>query len=965
MVRTSFGRVGDAGAMLYKSGPRGGLARLWRGTEAAILDPGDIDVTADGRLCIPDRGRGQLWLYEPADPALRVPSVLSESLPVPGAVACLFDGDDVLVLTRDPVTLERYRPETGALTDEPTPSVNGEPLELLRTPSGALEVLGKGDGLRGKAYTVTGEAVTMSATDFTLKVGGERHADLPKLVYINLDAPPEPGWPARVRLVPRPDGFIFVVPYDAAFYSPTMSITRLSAVEPKGEGVYVAGPDELDASVGAGLAIVPGGSAASPWRYALTDGEREVVAPPDPIDPDPDPIDPDAPVPPAAPSGGKAVGGEPACQGGGTSDALGWLALALALRLVVRARARRRPLARSAGLGFTRTHLHATSIAVLITTMPLVACDDDPDTVEHLLQRPRDAFDASADAAPRPDTSLEPETTPTDTAVAHDTTPADTTPADTTPADTTTTDTGPDVTPDPTCGDGLLQPARGETCDDGNTRSGDGCRDDCMVEEAIGAGFTGGQCAGDLDCAPAGSVCVPEVGGGSCAIACTQFCEDQADAPVTFCIDASAYQRGLPTTLPPELAPALCVAKCDFERFPSSGCRDGLHCELHERYGGTAVDEVCVPGDWSLGLSLSADGRDLLGPDPNAPEPAEPYLGLLEARCGGAFTPVPARLFRGLADTLLAMGPDGRDRIWERLCAPPAGLPTSYGLHAEATAGRAYRLTGPRLDVVDWTAAALYGGTSARGALVGGPLFGSRVMVYRSGSTAWLYADAADDRPYAADPERGRHFGMIDGDEWAPLDQAVAPGIEYVTFKASGGQRFHRQWGRLETIEYLADLAIDYLVTTGVPLGIGDVSLATGGDIDDHASHEVGLDVDLYLLTFPPDPRGGLALGEPYLWVAQCSQTGGWDCWYYDDASGRREDLDAPLHVPAATLLETLAWFALDWDGPSHFVQHDVVTLAPFRALGESAPRFIDATNASALGWPPHENHVHLRFFDW
>ena len=334
MVRTSFASVGDAGAMLYKSGPRGGLARLWRGTEAAILDPGDIDVTADGRLCVPDRGRGQLWLYEPADPALRVPSVLSESVPIPGAVACLFDGDEVLVLTREPVALRRYRPKTGALTDEPTPSVAGEPLELLRTPSGTLEVLGTGDGLRGKAYTDTGEPVTMSATDFTLKVGGEDRADLLKLVYIDLEAPPEPGWPARARLVARPDGFIFVMAYDAAAYPPTMSIGRLLAVDPKGGGPYLAGPDEFDASAGAGLAIVPGGSAASPWRYALTDGEREVVPPPDPNDPDPDPIDPNAPVPPEAPTGGEAIDTkEPGCGGGGVSDALGWCLLAITARL--------------------------------------------------------------------------------------------------------------------------------------------------------------------------------------------------------------------------------------------------------------------------------------------------------------------------------------------------------------------------------------------------------------------------------------------------------------------------------------------------------------------------------------------------------------------------------------------------------------------------------------------------------
>ena len=42
--------------------------------------------------------------------------------------------------------------------------------------------------------------------------------------------------------------------------------------------------------------------------------------------------------------------------------------------------------------------------------------------------------------------------------------------------------TGPVVIP-PDCGDGVIQVTKGETCDDGNTESGDGCSSQCLLEE--------------------------------------------------------------------------------------------------------------------------------------------------------------------------------------------------------------------------------------------------------------------------------------------------------------------------------------------------------------------------------------------------------------------------------------------------------------------------------------------------
>jgi cysteine-rich repeat protein len=40
----------------------------------------------------------------------------------------------------------------------------------------------------------------------------------------------------------------------------------------------------------------------------------------------------------------------------------------------------------------------------------------------------------------------------------------------------------------PRCGDGVIDPARGEVCDDGNATAGDGCSADCLSDETCGNG---------------------------------------------------------------------------------------------------------------------------------------------------------------------------------------------------------------------------------------------------------------------------------------------------------------------------------------------------------------------------------------------------------------------------------------------------------------------------------------------
>lgn len=516
------------------------------------------------------------------------------------------------------------------------------------------------------------------------------------------------------------------------------------------------------------------------------------------------------------------------------------------------------------------------------------------------------------------------------------------------------------------CGDGFLQDSMGEVCDDKNTTSGDGCRDDCQIEEPIGAGFTGGQCQVDEDCAPLGAVCIPGAGGGSCAVACTSTCSDQAGSPVTFCIDTAAYDKSVQddVSIPAELYPALCVSKCDFGRFPRHGCRDGFHCELHTRHNQSVEDEVCVPGPWHTGLKLDVGGDYVIGLDPDGPTVGEPWSRLLDLTCndGGFFQPIPSNLFRALGDTLSAMGPDGRNRDWERLCEVPSDLPDVYDLHLNLfNSQTTFRLMGSRTQVVDWTAAGAYGGKEHGDVLVGGPLYPVRHMVYANDGTYYLLADNGFDYPHA-DPKRGRTFGWVNGEEWGPLDAALEPAADYVCIKANSGGRFYRGWGRADVVAYIAGMAMDHLAAHGELLGVGDLSLPTGGDIDDHGSHELGRDVDLYLVTSDPVFDGQALGSKPWLWVSACAQSGGWVCNYWENATGADEVLAGADHTDVATMLSTLAQYAYENPPITHFVQNDVNVLQPFIDLPGSTPAFVHAGNNAASGWPPHNNHIHVRF---
>jgi hypothetical protein len=90
----------------------------------------------------------------------------------------------------------------------------------------------------------------------------------------------------------------------------------------------------------------------------------------------------------------------------------------------------------------------------------------------------------------------------------------------------------------------------------------------------------------------------------------------------------------------------------------------------------------------------------------------------------------------------------------------------------------------------------------------------------------------------------------VDNDPWLCLPVA---GMAYRIFKRRFWEAsFHRQWGTVGTISWIAGLANFVRERTGQMLGVGDVSHVVGEVITDHGSHRVGKDVDCYVLDPPP-----------------------------------------------------------------------------------------------------------------
>lgn len=343
-------RVGDSeetrGYQLFRSGPRGGLMPLWPAVNKDIGDVGDMDATAEGELCVADRGEETLWLFAPARPADRVPELVVGAPDVPGILDCLWDRDnpgDVLMLVHDrpdDPRLMRYEGDTGEVVAEERPWVEmpPDPRALLRRADGVLEVVGH--DVRGKAYTADGREVVVPTDAMEVRVDGEVVTGL-RLATIDYTTPLSGSHPVYADVAVRPDGLLLVVGVDNQ--QGLGVATEPWAVDlATGEDVPF-GIDRLG-SDGGGLTIVPGGVGADPWTGAA-------VGAAGPGGPDPGVTVPTPPDEPGVPLDGGGDDGRGCALGGGEAGgALGW-ALALAVAGVARRRVRWRPLRRELSQG--------------------------------------------------------------------------------------------------------------------------------------------------------------------------------------------------------------------------------------------------------------------------------------------------------------------------------------------------------------------------------------------------------------------------------------------------------------------------------------------------------------------------------------------------------------------------------------------------------------------------------------
>ncbi|MCA9697224.1 MAG: penicillin-insensitive murein endopeptidase [Myxococcales bacterium] len=100
----------------------------------------------------------------------------------------------------------------------------------------------------------------------------------------------------------------------------------------------------------------------------------------------------------------------------------------------------------------------------------------------------------------------------------------------------------------------------------------------------------------------------------------------------------------------------------------------------------------------------------------------------------------------------------------------------------------------------------------------------------------------------APEGQVGRHESWVGGERWIALADRLIPGSDYLPFKSNGNESLHRQWGKAVFVDAVAGIAHDYRQRTGLLLGIGDLSHVDGGKIEDHWTHQKGVDVDLYLI---------------------------------------------------------------------------------------------------------------------
>jgi len=288
-------------------------------------------------------------------------------------------------------------------------------------------------------------------------------------------------------------------------------------------------------------------------------------------------------------------------------------------------------------------------------------------------------------------------------------------------------------------------------------------------------------------------------------------------------------------------------------------------------------------------------------------------------------------------------------------------LPPRSGLRAAYAEGRAFNLEGRHDQVRQWAALAKFGSQEPGPRVGRSPLIAYDLVVTSDlkKATAQLHVVVPADGLLSA---RGTHEAWIGDERWLNLSDALEPNRDYLPFKTNGSESLHRQWAQAEVVDALVTIAADYRQRTGLPLGIGDLSHVTGGKMEDHWTHQKGVDVDLYLL----DPADTDAHDRPRVWWSHVRR--GESRWTSRaEGKGEREPTldpeDPRSHTPTSKRLEILAQIVVLIDEVAYFVHNDPLVLIPFDTqAGDRRPgrRFLHAKNRGY--WPTHADHVHLRW---
>ena len=236
---------------------------------------------------------------------------------------------------------------------------------------------------------------------------------------------------------------------------------------------------------------------------------------------------------------------------------------------------------------------------------------------------------------------------------------------------------------------------------------------------------------------------------------------------------------------------------------------------------------------------------------------------------------------------------------------------------------------------------------------------------------------------------------LVDGERWDSLPFRASPGVTYTLMKRRWYEAsLHRQWGKQSAIAWTIGLCNFYRDRAGLRLGIGDISHVVGEAMTDHGSHQLGRDVDVYVLDYP----SGSAFPEAY-WcdgttttltlTAMVPPTSASELYTPTGGTRLTGAHETGVWRRYATVL---AYCFATWGTLKTFTWHGVrgiqtdavaIAQAAFDAgwkstwgpapksradlspsASERARKLIGQGSSSygpGKGWPPHRDHIHIR----